>query len=168
MGKSLLLGAQNKLSYHIMGGNVAIASDGMSAISVVERDAAFQTCIPTRMRDGRYNLPDWFLNWEGSLREAFLPYVTNGTTFLGGTEYNHISADVVGPLKSNFSMPCPSEYTESQRTSECMSLQESVWGTEMLSRLEAVKREVDPTGLFNCYFCVGNQRMPSKPRSKDF
>jgi len=164
---TLLPLAQADSKFHIMGGNVALASDGMTAISKVEREAAFQVSIPTDMASPKIaalashlKLPS-----EASLRKLFLPYVANGTHFLGGTEYNHISADVVGPLKTNFAEPCPSDYSEEQRQEECLSLQESVWGTEMLAKLEAIKAGVDPNGLLSCYFCVGNRRMPSKRRS---
>jgi len=152
---------------HIMGGNVALASDGMTAISRVEREAAFQSGVPTDMMSPLVTRLAQAQGWptEAKLRKWFLPYVANGAEFLGGTEYNHISADVVGPLKTDFSEPCPSHYDETQRQQECMSLQESVWGTKMLTDLEAIKADVDPEGLFDCYFCVGNKRMPSERRS---
>jgi hypothetical protein len=167
MYAALLPLARAEQKFHIMGGNVARAGDGMSAISRVQREAAFQIGIGTDMISPRMLsfVRSHNLSLEASLRKSFHPYVVNGTKFLGGTEYNHIGPDVVGPLKTNFTEPCPSHYDEEERREKCMSLQESVWGTDMLAELEGIKADVDPKGLFSCYFCVGNRRMPSKRRS---
>jgi len=153
-------------SFHIMGGNVAIASDGMTAVSQTEREAAFQTSLPTNMLvDTTEDMRLFYRRIEEKYRALLLPYATadEGNTFLGYTEYNHISSNVVGPLKANWSIPCPSNYTKHERARMCMSLQESVWGTELLTKLESVKTLVDPDHLFNCYFCVGNYDAPDPP-----
>ncbi len=41
------------------------------------------------------------------------------------------------------------------REEQCVSLQEHVWGTDGLARLEAIKAKVDPHSLFQCQKCVG-------------
>ena len=85
---------------------------------------------------------------------AFHPSAPEGK-ILGGTEYNHITRNEFGPLKSNHSALCPVTLTNAEKEEQCVSLQESVWGTDGLARLEAIKAKVDPQGLFQCQKCVG-------------
>ena len=42
-----------------------------------------------------------------------------------------------------------------EREEKCVSVQEHVWGTDGLAKLEAIKAKVDPQGLFQCQKCVG-------------
>merc|ERR1712217_53754 len=102
---------------------------------------------------------------EALARENFLPYFTecNGThcELIGGTEYNHISPDVVGPLKHNLSIPCPRDYSADERKKDCISLQESVWGHRMWNELKDIKNKVDKDSVFDCRMCVGNDFWPS-------
>jgi hypothetical protein len=158
---TLLAMADGWASVHLMGGQVQVANDGMTAVSKVERAAAFQVAWTTSSKP--VDIGNGTFVAEGNLwRAALLPYMTsdNGTTYLGGTEFNHMSPDVVGPLKSDWRLQCPSNYTVSQRKEKCMSLQESVWGTEVLHKLENIKNEVDPEHLFKCYLCVGDTAVP--------
>ena len=74
---------------------------------------------------------------------------------LGGTEYNHITRNEFGPLKSNHSALCPVMLTHAEKEEQCLSLQEGVWGTDGLAKLEAIKAKIDPQGLFQCQKCVG-------------
>jgi hypothetical protein len=155
--------AKFNASFHIMGGNVAISSDGMTAISITEREAAFQTCLPTNMMDtATEEVRQFYRRIEEQSRAWLLPHATSadGLSFQGYTEFNHISSNVVGPLKSNWSAPCPSAYSMEERKQLCMSLQESVWGTDLLTRLESIKQLFDPHHLFDCYYCVGNYDFP--------
>ena len=48
-----------------------------------------------------------------------------------------------------------SELTHAEREKKCVSVQEHVWGTDGLAKLEAIKAKVDPQGLFQCQKCVG-------------
>jgi len=34
-----------------------------------------------------------------------------------------------------------------------------VWGSETLARLEAIKKEIDPSYILDCQKCVGNNRV---------
>ena len=74
---------------------------------------------------------------------------------LGGTEYNHIASDAFGPLKADHSAFCPGGLTHAEREEQCVSVQEHVWGTDGLARLEAIKAKLDPQGIFQCQKCVG-------------
>ena len=42
-----------------------------------------------------------------------------------------------------------------EREEQCVSLQEHVWGTDGLAKLEAIKAKLDPQGIFQCQKCVG-------------
>ena len=59
-------------------------------------------------------------------------------------------------VKSNWTKACPWEWTFEERSEKCISFQEAIYGTESLSRLEAIKKAVDPHSMFNCHNCVGN------------
>lgn len=135
---------------HLTGGAAAQAHDQMTAVPAAEREAGFQTCI--------FDVPGAAL--QSHYRAQFAPFYPkepDAGAFPGGTEYNHIAANVIGPLKADWTAPCPMNYTKAQQAKDCVSLQESVWGTALLAKLEAVKHAVDPEHLFNCFRCVGEQ-----------
>lgn len=81
---------------------------------------------------------------------------TDKTNFPGFIGPNHASLVKSGPMKDDWTKACPLEWTMEERAKKCIPLQEIIWGTKTLSRLEAIKREVDPAGVFNCQGCVGN------------
>jgi len=72
--------------------------------------------------------------------------------FLGS---NHLMPHAVGPLKSNWTKPCPNDWTLERRADECFSPQVAVYGTKRLRHLEQIKADVDPNNLFNCAGCIG-------------
>ena len=45
--------------------------------------------------------------------------------------------------------------THAEKEEQCVSVQEHVWGTDGLAKLEAIKDKIDPQGLFQCQKCVG-------------
>ena len=55
---------------------------------------------------------------------------------------------------------CPTNLTRDQRDLQCISIQESVWGTELYSELVETKYLVDPKGLFTCNACVSDDVCP--------
>lgn len=131
---------------HLVGGRAATAHDQMTAIPSSMRKAGFQQSIPEPYATGFRNLWRAFRQRQGQ-RQVDYPM---------DTEYNHISADRIGPLKSNWSAPCPANFTQEEQEIKCVSLQESVWGREVLGRLTNIKRLVDPKQVFNCFRCVGH------------
>jgi len=90
----------------------------------------------------------------GVVPPAFYPEAPEGK-LIGGAEYNHIGSDSFGPLKDDHSAYCPDDLTHAQREEQCVSLQEHVWGTDGLAKLEAIKVKLDPQGIFQCQKCVG-------------
>lgn len=129
---------------HVIGGKATVSSDSMNSIPAPQRRAGLQSCIFDR-------------NLETIARESFKffePEPEEGM-FPGGTEYNHISNILFGPLKSNWYAACPDELSFEESEEQCVSTVESVWGTKLLGELEAIKKEVDPNNMFKCYRCVG-------------
>ena len=41
-------------------------------------------------------------------------------------------------------------------------MQEAIYGTKLLARLESIKEAIDPDYMFDCYKCIGNNRAKSK------
>ena len=76
--------------------------------------------------------------------------------YIGG---NHYTARAYGPLKIDPTMPCDAlgvvNFEEADE--KCFPTQAAVWGKN-LARLEAIKKEIDPSGIFNCNKCVGNNQ----------
>ncbi len=75
---------------------------------------------------------------------------------------NHAGFLLTGPLKEDWTKPCPREWTFKERNEKCISSQEAIYGTELLSRLEAIKKAVDPQFMFNCQSCIGNNLAKAK------
>jgi len=46
-------------------------------------------------------------------------------------------------------------------------LQEAIYGTKLLARLESIKEAIDPDYMFDCYKCIGNNRAKSKTTVED-
>lgn len=53
-----------------------------------------------------------------------------------------------GPLKSDWTKPCPFDWSKEEKLDKCISFQEAVWGTELLERLETIQSGLDPKSLF--------------------
>ncbi len=125
--------------FHIMGGNVGKLHDQMTSLSDIYRIAGASSV----------SHPGWYQSVS-----AFYPEAPESKV-LGGTDYNHFYADAYGPLKSDLSTGCPDGLTHAESEEQCVSVQEHVWGTDGLAKLEAIKAKVDPQGLFQCQKCVG-------------
>merc|ERR1712238_265392 len=67
---------------------------------------------------------------------------------------NHIVPNTLGPIKTDWTKPCPWEWSNEKREEECIPQQEAVWGTKTLRRLEQIKANIDPLNLFKCFGCI--------------
>ena len=85
-------------------------------------------------------------------------YDTTTDNFPGFIGSNHIPAFFRGPLKSDWTQPCPMDWTDEERNEKCISAQESIYGSERLARLESIKEAVDPDYMLDCNGCVGNNK----------
>ena len=130
---------------HVTGGNVGIAHDQMTAITPAARSTGLSST-------GLSGLDDELLH---RILETVLEDASGDAgVFPGMTEVNHVCIDSFGPLRSDMSKLCPSDYSLEQKEELCYSIQESIWGTETLDKLETIKTAVDPDNLFDCYPCV--------------
>ena len=78
----------------------------------------------------------------------------NIPAYLGG---NHYTAFLRGPQKNDSTLACKlDEWTRQQADEYCFPVQTVVWGSQNLARLESIKKDIDPTFLFDCSTCVGN------------
>jgi len=139
-------------SSHVIGGKTSVAHDQMTAMNPIQRESGLQACIPER-------------GYEEVVRGILLPTynaLNPNQTFPGGTEYNHISNILFGPLKSNHAKPCPEKKDYSWQKENCVSIEESVWGTTILIELELIKKKVDPHNMFKCYRCIGYDNVGCK------
>jgi len=128
---------------YVLGGNTAFASDGMSAINELQRDAGFLIWIsPT----------DDNTDWAGTFRASIFQQASD---YPGGTEYNHIGVNEVGPLRSNWSVSCPLYWSQEKKNSLCIPLVEAVWGTTLAGELHNIKNTVDPNHILKCWNCIG-------------
>ena len=88
------------------------------------------------------SFPKEFLAFKGHTRFMLL---NRDISFPGGgNEYNHISNVKFGSLKDNPERACPIDIPYESQKMQCVSLEESVWGTKLLAELESIKKEVDP------------------------
>mmetsp|Transcript_27488 Transcript_27488/g.50026 ORF Transcript_27488/g.50026 Transcript_27488/m.50026 type:complete len:797 (+) Transcript_27488:106-2496(+) len=143
--------------YLAFGGGGAVAHDQANSLSAAHRGAGamiFQS--------------HWYLdeNFWGEMFPAMYPQVTSGSSFPPFVGSNHVGPNTRGPMKADWTKPCSLDMTEEERDTKCVSLQEVVWGTETLARLEEVKGAVDPHSMLNCHGCVQNtEKMESTTAS---
>jgi len=143
-------------SHHAMGGKQRIASDGKTVQPKGYREAAMQVMFTS---NGNHTEFIAMISEVSGMVLKFLGIPGQGSAdgFPGFTEMNHQPGRFAGPLKSDWRIPCPLDFTMEQRWTQCMSVQETVWGTTNLKRLEAVKDKLDPRHLFTVHFGVGNK-----------
>eukprot|EP00984_Skeletonema_dohrnii_P001957 scaffold662_cov124-Skeletonema_dohrnii-CCMP3373.AAC.1 len=133
-------------------------SDQASALSQAHRDAAFMVSLfDTATADEEANF------WGNLFPKMF--DISDKTNFPPVFGSNHAGFLTTGPLKDDWTKPCPREWTFEERGEKCISFQGAIYGTERLARLEAIKKAVDPHFIFNCNNCVGNN-LPEASKSK--
>jgi len=136
------------LGHYLMGGAVPESTDQMNSVGPLRRDAAFARTSLAGVDKLYKNFYD--LVW----RDAGLG---PGSDFPGINCHNHASNENMGPLKEDWSRPCPGilEMPQEEREEKCVSQAESFWGTANVARLEEIKRAVDPDELFICNAGIG-------------
>ena len=107
---------------------------------------------------------DAFLHDEEDFWRNVVPDMfdtSNKTKFPPIISSNHASALISRPLKEDWTKLCPGEFTYEERDAKCISFQEVIYGTDRLKRLEEIKMAVDPTFMFDCDYCILNNRPKS-------
>jgi len=134
----------NPTTYRAFGGKTSnTVSDGSNSLSTAHREAGYMVNFPHQYADLLFTnyLPVWY-DMSGDF-----------PAYLGA---NHASINTRGPLKSDWTKDCPLDWPKEDRDEKCISLQEAIWGTKVLKRLEEIKMKIDPHFMFNCNGCVGN------------
>jgi len=138
--------------YTAFGGATVSASDQANSLSQAHRNAAFSINIAN----------DEANFWSNLFPKMF--DISDKTKFPSVAGSNHAGFFLTGPLKEDWTKPCPREWTFEDRSEKCISFQEVIYGTERLARLEAIKKAVDPQFMFNCIKCIGNN-LPEASKS---
>ena len=155
---------------HLIGGRTSTAHDQMTAQQQHTRESGWQSDIPIDLfANGNWPVriaypangtdeqnPGQLLR---NLIRPFLPSSGPNGTYPADTEYNHISTGDL-PLRSDFSKSCSASLPFEEKGSKCVSIQETVWGSELKAKLEAIKKKVDPKNTFRCYACIGDDVEP--------
>ena len=131
---------------YAMGGAIPESDDSLNSLSPTRRQAAFLKAVTDEGYRGTY------YSW-------FFPNTT--AEFPGSSCHNHANVYDMGPLKTDWTKPCPGNWSQEERIEKCISQQEAAWGTANLNRLEAIKAKVDPDALFICTSGVGHFKTPT-------
>merc|ERR1712238_162180 len=117
--------------------------DQMSSLSTPHRKGAvmvFDHLNAVSELASKYRSEKWFsLIFEGMDFNGDFPGVFGS---------NHIVPNTLGPIKTDWTKPCPLEWSNEKGEEECIPQQEAVWGTKTLRRLEQIKANIDPLNLF--------------------
>lgn len=136
--------------YLAFGGGARTASDQANSLSSAHRAAGGMFGFDDEL--------DYF--WSELFPKMF--DISDKSVFppvLGG---NHVGMLSSGPRKDDWTKACPPEWTLAERAEKCISVQEAIYGTTTLKRLEAIKEAVDPNYMFDCNNCIGNNRPKTK------
>ena len=131
--------------YDSFGGGAATAYDQTTSLSQAHRDAATTLAIAPDEHFWANIFPDMFDSSDGN----------NFPPVFGS---NHAGPELTGPLKEDWTKMCPEEFTLAETNEKCISFQEAIYGTERLLRLETIKMKVDPKFMFDCNYCILNNR----------
>jgi hypothetical protein len=150
------------IGHHALGGNVNISSDGMTPQPKGYRDAAVQIMLGPSLFDGNYTKYEEYIS---EVQAKVLSHLgveaakANGdaSSFPGFTEPNHQPGWYGGPLKTDWTKACPLDISAEEREELCLSVQETLYGTDNLQRLEDIKTQVDPKNLFSRRHGIGNK-----------
>merc|ERR1711907_284985 len=104
---------------HVTGGGVESAHDQHTAISQAQRRSGFQANVvgELALREEFAMLwPPSMAKYKCNAQQRFRPLFHKFTQAKKGdyppdTEYNHIYANGPGPLKTNWSQPCPVDFS---------------------------------------------------------
>ena len=157
--------------YNAFGGFTAKTSDQMNALSSAHRDAGFWFALLEVISPEIYELVtapvfpltpvnnDTFFEHGGVFQTMYGLNVEAGETgdnfpaFLG---LNHLGPNIRGPLKHDWTKACPVNWTRKERDEKCIPALECVFGTQLLRKLERIKKRVDKHDMFTCRDCVGD------------
>jgi hypothetical protein len=130
--------------YYAFGSGSLSASDQANSMGPAHRTAGYKRLVPAA---------DFFPSMFGEMFD-----ISDKTNFPSIQGSNHAGPAYMGPLKDDWTKVCPVEWTQAERDEKCISIQETIYGTKTLARLEAIKEALDPNYMFDCAGCIGNNR----------
>ena len=145
------------LFYLSFGANVPFTTDQANSLSQAHRDAGtMSVAVPMEYFDDKF--------WTEEFPKMY--DTTDPDSFPGFLGSNHAGAYMRGPLKEDWTKACPLDWTQEERDEKCIPLQEAIYGTKELKRLEMIKEAIDPSYMFDCIGCVGNNRKKTAAEPK--
>lgn len=143
-------GSTNQPIYYAFGPGTAAANDQANSLSAAHRGAGAKVILGS---------PDVFY------AQYFPKFydLSDKSKFPGFLGSNHVTNEMMGPQKDDWTKACPSEWTQQERDEKCVSVQEAIYGTKTLQRLETIKEALDPNYIFDCHGCIGNNRVKDTP-----
>ena len=150
----LSMGLGFQVPYYAYGVATFSFSDQANSLPQSLRDAATMASYLTSSDEFRSVFPFPFGFWSDLFPKMY--DISDKTKFPAVFQSNHAVVGAAGPRKDDWTKYCPLEWTLEERKEKCISVQEAIYGTEVLRRLEAIKLAVDPGFMFNCIDCIGN------------
>jgi len=98
---------------------------------------------------------------QAQMLQLLYPNGSGDENYPGLLCHNHFGPKAYGPKKADWMQPCGEDYPS------CFSQQEAVFGTELLKRLENIKKAVDPDALFVVPGGVGYDPFDYPPPTTD-
>jgi len=146
-------------TYWAFSNNTAKAqNNNVIALSDAYRQAGVMVFLPESLVD----------LWWGATLDACNIIDSDPIDFPSFVGANHINPSILGPLKNDFTKPCPQNITIKEREEQCISTQTIIYGAKNLKRLERIKHDIDPSFLLDCNICVGNNKAPKMMKSKQY
>lgn len=151
--------------HHVLGGNAAIASDGMDSLNKLYRKSFFGcqlsigdfSTLPDSNVTTYEDLDNYFSKIQSKVVEYLDEEDIKNNIFPGWQEKNHVQGNTPLPLKDDWTKVCPYNLSTEERKEKCMSVQESIWGTENMERMEKIKKAIDPENMFQVYIGIGQR-----------
>lgn len=147
--------ADTASAFYLMGGVVPSSTDQMNSLAPVRRTAAFakNSWAPSVTSPGNPDLNKRF--YQLILKDTD---TEDNENFPGLHCHNHASNEAMGPLKTDWTISCPTllEAKQADREAKCISQADSFWGAKNAARLESIKKNVDPNSLFICNAGIGS------------
>merc|ERR1712176_312079 len=144
---------------HTWGRNASIYSDGMDSMNKLFRESFFncQLSLGAGNSSTYYELDDYYSKIQSKVMEYVDDDDKKNNIFPGFQEKNHVQGNSPSPLKDDWTKVCPHNLSTKDRQEKCMSIQETIWGTENMERLEKIKKSIDPNSMFQVYIGIGQK-----------
>ena len=101
------------LGYMAFGGRNKATSDQANSLSEAHREGGYMIFLPHEIVAN----PDLFPFYNLIFPSAY--DTSSGSSFPGFIGSNHVGTNTLGPLKSDWTKPCPNDWTQKERDEKC-------------------------------------------------